>query len=80
MSELASLSTTAEVAVRQKAAKKQNAIAFANLTTALDSPNLIHMLMWAETTKWPSRLSSMVVKQLFNTFEPHDTVSLISMN
>ena len=31
-------------------------------------------------TKWPSGLASMVVKQLFNIFEPHNTVSLIDMN
>ena len=43
--ENASLSTTAEVADRQRAAKKCNAIAFANLTMALDSPSLIGMLM-----------------------------------
>ena len=79
-SESASLSTTAEVVVRQKVAKKQNVITFANLTSALDSTSLIGMLMQAETTKWPSGLASMVVKQLFDKFEPHDMVSLIDMN
>ena len=43
--ETASLSMTAAVAGRHRAAKKQNMIAFANLTTALDSPSLIGMLM-----------------------------------
>ena len=55
-------------------------IAFANLTTALDSPSLIGMLMQAQTTNWPSDLASLVVKQLFNKFEPQDMVSLINMN
>ena len=49
-SESTSLSTTAEVGDRQKAEKKQNAIAFANLTTALDSTSLIGTLMQAQTT------------------------------
>ena len=44
-SESSSLSTIAEVGDRQKAAKKQNMISFSNLTTALDSPSLIGMLM-----------------------------------
>ena len=76
----ASLLTTAEVADRQRAAKKHNAIAFADLTMALDSPSLIGMLMQAQTDDWPSGLASMVMRQLFDKFEPQDTVSLIDMN
>ena len=78
--ENASLSTTAEVADRQRAAKKCNGIAFANLTMALDSPSLIGMLMQAQTDYWPSGLASMVMKQLFDKFKPQDMVSLINMN
>ena len=44
VSDTASLSTTAEEGDKQKVGK-QNAITFANLTTALDSPSLIGMLM-----------------------------------
>ena len=55
-------------------------ITFANLTTALDSPSLIGMLMRAQTADWPSGLASVAVKQLFDKFEPQDTVSLINMN
>ena len=40
-SEAATLSTDANVAEKQKMAKKRNAIAVANLTAALDSPSLI---------------------------------------
>ena len=57
-----------------------NAITYANLTTALESPSLIGMLMRAQTPDWPSGLVSMVVKQLFDKFEPQDTVFLIGMN
>ena len=57
-----------------------DAIAFANLTMALDSPSLIGMLMRAQTDDWPSGLASMVMKQLFDKFKPQDTVSLIEMN
>ena len=80
VSETVSLSMTMEVGDRQKASKKQNTITFANLTTALDSPSLIGMLMQAQTTNWSSGLASMVVKQLFDKFEPQNTVSLIDMN
>ena len=45
VSDTASLSTAMEVGNKQKAAKKQNVITFAILTTALDSPSLIGMLM-----------------------------------
>ena len=34
-------------------AKKQNVIAYANLTMALESPSLIGMLMRAQTPDWP---------------------------
>ena len=50
------------------------------LTVALESPSLIGMLMRAQTPDWPSGLASMVVKQLFDKFEPQDTMSLIDMN
>ena len=40
-SEAAALNSDANVAEKQKMGKKRNAIAFANLTTALDSPSLI---------------------------------------
>ena len=36
--------------------------------------------MRVQTTNWPSRLTSMVVKQLFDKFEPQVMVSLINMN
>ena len=55
-------------------------ITFANLTTALDSPSLIGMLMQAQTVDWPSGLVSMVMKQLFDKYELEDMVSLINMN
>ena len=46
-SKSASLAMTAELQDKQKVVKKHNAIAFANLTMALDSPSLIGMLMRA---------------------------------
>ena len=49
-SEAAALNNDANVAEKQKMAKKRNTIAFANLTTALDSPSLIGILMRAQTT------------------------------
>ena len=61
-------------------AKKQSAITYANLTTALESTSLIGMLMRAQTPDWPSGFVSLVVKCLFDKFEPQDTMSLIDMN
>ena len=80
VSEAAALNTDANVAEKQKMAKKRNAIAFANLTAALDSPSLIGILMRAQTTESPSGLACNVIKQLFEKYEPKDTVSLIDMN
>ena len=79
-SENASLSTNTDIQDRQKVAKKQNAIAYANLTIALQSPSLIGTLMRAQTPDWPSRLARMVVKQLYDKFEPQEHMSLINMN
>ena len=79
-SETAALNTDVNVAEKQNMAKKRNAIAFANLTAALDSPSLIGILMRAQTTEWPSGLACNVIKQLFEKYEPKDTVSLIDMN
>ena len=62
-SESAYLVTNTELWDKQKAAKKHNVTSFTNLTTALDSPSLIGMLMRAQTTNWPS-----------DKFEPHDMV------
>ena len=78
--EAAAFITDANVAKKQKMAKKRNAIAFANLTAALDSPSLIGILMRAQTTEWPSGLACNVIKQLFEKYEPKDTVLLIDMN
>ena len=79
-SETVALSTDMNVAEKQKMAKKRNAIAFANLAVALDSPSLIGILMRAQTTAWPSGLVCNVIKQLFEKYELKDTVSLIDMN
>ena len=72
----AALNNDANIAEKQKMAKKRNAIAFANLTAALDSPSLIGIMMRAQTTG----LACNVIKQLFEKYEPKDTVSLIDMN
>ena len=61
-SEGAALNTDANIAEKQNMAKKRNAIAFAILTTALDSPSLIGILMRAQTTEWPSGLACNVIK------------------
>ena len=74
------LSTDANVAEKQKMAKKRNAITFANLTVALHSPSLMRILVRAQTTAWPSGLACNVIKQLFEKYEPKDMVSLIDMN
>ena len=79
-SEAVALNTDENVAEKQKMAKKRNAIAFANLTAALDSTSLIRILMRAQSTAWPSGLACNVIKLLFEKYEPKDTLSLIDMN
>ena len=36
--------------------------------------------MRAQTTGWPQGLASSIVNQLFEEYEPHDTVSMNDMN
>ena len=75
-----SLLMNEETKWKQTLAKKCNAIAFANLTMALDSPSLIGILMRAQMMTWPQGLASSIINQLFEKYEPHDTVSMIDMN
>ena len=51
-----------------------------HLTTALDSPSLMGMLMQAQMPVWPQGMASVVVNQLFEKYEPHNTFSMINMN
>ena len=43
---------------KQMLAKKHNAIAFANLTMALDTPCLIARLLQSQTLLWPQGLAN----------------------
>ena len=76
----AELAKNEEMQCKQTLAQKCNAIAFANLIAALDSPSLIGMLMQAQIPAWPWRLASTVVNQLSKKYKPHNTVSMIDMN
>ena len=74
------LSTNETTQRKQVLAKMQNAIAFANLTTALDSPSLIGTLMRAQMMAWLQGLASSIMNQLFKKYKLHDTVSMIDLN
>ena len=74
------LSTNEATQRKQILAKRQNAIAFPNLTAALNSPSLIGMLMRAQMMAWPQGLASSIMNQLFQKYKPHDTFSMIDMN
>ena len=65
---------------KQMLVKRCNAIVFANLMMALDSPSLIGMLICTLMLAWPWGLASTVVNQLFEKYKPHNTVSMIDMN
>ena len=74
------LSMDDAIQCKQTLAKKCNAIAFTNFNMALDSPSSIGMPMRAQMMAWPQGLASSVINQLFEKYEPHDTVSMIDMN
>ena len=74
------LSTNEATQRKQIPAKRQNAIAFPNLTADLNSPSLIGMLMRAQMMAWPQGLASSIMNQLFQKYKPHDTFSMIDMN
>jgi hypothetical protein len=70
--------TTAEGKLKA-AAKKRNTIAMANLTMAFTSESTIGLIYKAETADWPRGLAHLVVKALFEKYQPKDTISKVEL-
>ena len=62
-----------------RAAVKRNAVAFTNLSLALNSEQLVILLVVGQTTDWPSGLVWKVIEALYRRFKPNDIVSKIKL-
>jgi hypothetical protein len=61
------------------AAKKQNAVAMANLSMAFTSESTMGMVYKAMTTDWPNGLAHLVIKGLFKKYQPQDMVTRVEL-
>ena len=62
-----------------RAAVRRNSVAYANLSLALNSEQLVHILVVGQTTDWPSGLAWQVVQALHPRFKPADIISKIEL-
>ena len=62
-----------------RAAVRRNSVAYANLSLALNSEQLVRILVAGQTTAWPSRLAWQVVQALHWRFKPADIISKIKL-
>jgi hypothetical protein len=65
--------------LQQIAAKKQNAVAMANLLMAFTSAGTMGMVYKAMTTEWPGGLVHLVIKGLFKKYQPQDTMMRVEL-
>ena len=62
-----------------RAAVRRNSVAYANLSLALNSEQLVRILVASQTTDWPSGLAWRVVQALHRRFKPTDIISKIEL-
>ena len=62
-----------------RAAVRRNSVAYANLSLALNSKQLVRILVAGQTTAWPSGLAWQVVQALHRRFKPADIISKIKL-
>ena len=62
-----------------RAAARRNSVAYANLCLALNSKQLVCILVAGQTTDWPSGLAWRVVQALHRRFKPADIISKIEL-
>lgn len=60
-------------------AKRRNAVAYANLSLAMNTEQTIRMLIAGQTAEWPNGLAWKVVQALHQRFKPADVVSKIEL-
>ena len=53
-------------------AKKKNAVAMANLSMAFTSEGSMGLVYKAMTSAWPNGLAHLVIKSLFNKYQPQE--------
>ena len=58
---------------------RRNSVAYANLSLALNSEQLVRILVAGQTTAWPSGLAWRVVQALHQRFKPADIISKIEL-
>ena len=58
---------------------RRNSEAYANLSLALNSKQLVRILVAGQTTDWPSGLAWRVVQALHRRFKPTDIISKIEL-
>ena len=61
------------------ASKQRNAVAMANLTMAFETENLFGMVYKSMSKDFPAGLAHLVVKELFNKYNPKDVVSRVEL-
>ena len=59
--------------------RRRNSVAYANLSLALNSEQLVRILVAGQTTAWPSGLAWRVVQALHRRFKPADIISKIEL-
>ena len=62
-----------------RAAVRRNSVAYANLSLALNSEQLVRILVAGQTTAWPSGLVWRVLQALHRRFKPADIISKIEL-
>ena len=62
-----------------RAAVRRNSVAYANLSLALNSEQLVRILVAGQTTVWPSGLAWRVIQGLHRRFKPADIISKIEL-
>ena len=71
--------TTGADGAAARAAVRWNSVAYANLSLALNSEQLVRILVAGQTTAWPSGLAWRVVQALHRRFKPADIISKIEL-
>jgi hypothetical protein len=61
------------------AAKKRNSVAMANLSMAFTSEGTMGLVYKAMTTAWPNGLAHLVVRALFEKYQPQDTMTRVEL-
>ena len=73
------LDLTTETGKSADKAKKRNALAMANLTTAMKTNEAMSVVYESYTAEWPQGLAHLVMKELDKTHAPKDTITRVEL-